>query len=178
MSERDLESLLATYDERAKKAQIALDQQRAAAAQFKAAVDDWLRPLLDRVAARLEQSGHEAEVTVETSSAMPDAAMFSHHAELRILPRALPGQRAVRPADRQPLVRFQLDALDNVVRVWARDVSLDGRDVLVGYRNDDSGQPLGLALDALNADFVWRHVLITIGFAMRESAQEPLFPTR
>lgn len=176
MGEEELEGLLADFDERARQAQRALDAQRRHAAAFRQVVEDWLGPLLERVATRLERSGHEADVQLDAGLTLPEPSIPSQHAELRILPRALPGQRIVRPVDRQPLVRFQLDAAEGLVRVWARDVSLDGREVLVGYRNDDEGQPLGVPVAELTQDFVWRHVLDTIDFAMRESAQEPLFP--
>ena len=54
--------------------------------------------------------------------------------------------------------------------------SLDGREVLVGYRNDDEGQPLGVPIAELDQAFVWKQVLDTVDFALRASAQEPLFP--
>ena len=145
-------------------------------AMVRQVVEDWLGPLLESVASRLERSGHEADVQLDAGLTLPEPSVPSQHAELRLLPRALPGQRIVRPMDRQPMVRFQLDAADGVVRVWARDVSLDGRDVLVGYRNDDEGQPISIPVEALNEAFVWRQVLDTVDFAMRASAQEPLFP--
>jgi hypothetical protein len=132
--------------------------------------------LLRGVADRLERSGHEADVQLDAGLTLPEPAVPTQHAELRVVPRAMPGHRRVRPIDRQPLVRFQLDPVDGVVRVWARDVSLDGREVLVGYRNDDEGQPIGVPVSALTPDFVWRHILDTLEFAMQESAQERLFP--
>lgn len=176
MGEARLEALLDQFDERARDAQVALDAQRRHAARFREVVEEWLGEVLEQVATRLERSGHEADVQLDAGLTLPEPSVPSQHAELRFLPRALPGQRIVRPIDGQPLVRFQLDALDGVVRVWARDVSLDGREVLVGYRNDEEGQPIGVPVGELDRDFVWKHVLDTIDFAMRESAQEPLFP--
>ena len=176
MGEADLDALLADFDVRARDAQLALDAQRRHAASFRQVVESWLSPLLEQVATRLERSGHEADVQLDAGLTLPEPAVPSQHAELRFVPRALPGQRVVRPVDRQPLVRFQLDAVDGLVRVWARDVSLDGREVLVGYRNDDEGQPLGVPIAELDQAFVWKQVLDTVDFALRASAQEPLFP--
>jgi len=176
MAEADLDELLSDFDERAREAQLALDAQRRHAAAFRQQVEAWLGPLLEQVATRLERSGHEADVQLDAGLTLPEPSVPSQHAELRFIPRALPGQRVVRPMDRQPLVRFQLDAAEGLVRVWARDVSLDGREVLVGYRNDDEGQPVGVPVADVDQAFVWKHVLDTIDFALRESAQEPLFP--
>lgn len=175
MGEVELEALLADFDDHVQRAQAGLDAQRRHAATFRTLVEDWLGPLLETVAGRLERSGHEAEVHLDAGLTMPEPALPTHHAELRFTPRALPGQRVVRPKDRQPLVRFQLDAVEGVVRVWARDVSLDGRDVLVGYRNDTDGMPLGIELSAFDQDQAWKHILETLSFALRDSAQESLF---
>ncbi|MFK7931003.1 MAG: hypothetical protein AB8H79_22650 [Myxococcota bacterium] len=175
MSEVELEALLSDFDGQVRQAQANLDAQRRHAAGFRTLVENWLGGLLDRIAQRLERSGHEADVHLDAGLTVPEPALPTHHAELRITPRALPGQRVVRPKDRQPLVRFQLDATEGVVRVWARDVSLDGRDVRVGYRNDPDGMPMGVPLDAFDESVVWKHVLDTLGFALRQSAQEDLF---
>jgi hypothetical protein len=176
MAEEELEALLTDFDVRARHAQAQLDAQRRHLERFRSAAETWLMPLLHHIEQRLERSGHETEVSAGLEAGLtasePDP---SQHVQLRFIPRALPGQRIVRSAERQPLVRFQLDAPEGVVRVWVRDVSLDGREVRVGYRNGEDGAPLGIPVDALDEAFVWRHVLDTVDFALRQSAQEPLF---
>lgn len=178
MAERELEALLADFDARALAAQVRLDAQRRHVEQFRQAVNDWILPLFERIATRLDESGHEAEISMggDTNLGQPGVDP-GHHVQLRVVPRPLPGLRVSRPLDRQPLLRVQLDAPDGSVRFWARDVSLDGRDVQVGYRNDHEGQPLGVALGDLSAEQVWQQVLETLDFALRESAQEDLFGT-
>jgi hypothetical protein len=176
MSEADLERLLAAFDARARAAQQRLEAQRRHVDQFRQAVNDWILPLFERIAARLESSGHEAEISMGGDASLTHPGVDpGHHVQLRVVPRPLPGLRVSRPLDRQPLLRLQLDAPEGVVRFWARDVSLDGRDVAVGYRNDAEGLPLGVPLDALDADLVWQQTLETLDFALRESAQEDLF---
>lgn len=176
MSEADLEAVLADFDQRARDAQTRVDAQRRNVRRYREMLDAWILAQLEDIAARLDKSGHEAEVRsggdLGVGRGDLDPGQF---VQLRLVPRALPGQRLVRPTDRQPLVRFQLDAPEGVVQVWARDVSLDGRDVRVGFRNDETGQPLSVALEHMDPAFVWTHVLETVRFAMRESAQEELF---
>ena len=176
MAEAELEALLAAFDARARDAQRQLDTQRRHVEQFRQMVNDWILPLFERIAGRLEQSGHEAEISMGGDASMAHPGVDpGHHVQLRVVPRPLPGLRVSRPLDRQPLLRLQLDAPDGVVRFWARDVSLDGRDVQVGYRNDAEGQPVGVPLGDLTPALVWEQTLETLDFALRESAQEDLF---
>lgn len=176
MSEAELEAVLSDFDQRARDAQTRVDAQRRNVRRYRAMLDEWVVALLEDIAGRLDRSGHEAEVRSGGDLGVGRGDLDpGQYVQLRLVPRALPGQRLVRPADRQPLVRFQLDAPEGVVQVWARDVSLDGRDMRVGFRNDETGQPLSIALDHLDPDFIWSHVLETVRFAMRESAQEEMF---
>lgn len=182
MSTLDLETLLADFDHRARSAQDRLEQQRQVLARFQDMARGQVFHTLSSMAARLERSGHEADVSLghEVTSASASGTGGAdpetvHYVQLRLTPRAFPGQRVARAPDRYPLVRYQLDLDDGVVRIWARDVSLDGKDVEVGFRNDADGLPAGYALEALTPDVVRHHALLTIAFALRESAQTALF---